>query len=338
MPGADPSRDGDEKVDIQIDDLAGCPRYVGRLFRDARIAESPMWLRARLRDAGVRSISNVVDVTNYVMLALSNPLHAFDYEKLDGGRVVVRRAKAGEGLRTLDGNDRKLETDDLLIADAKRAIALAGIMGGEETEVSERTTAVLLEAANFEPIGILRSSERLALRTEGSNRWEKGVDPYLAGPAAVLATQLLVELAGARWTGAVDVQGDLPKPAVLPLRPERANEVLGLEVAAARQDEILERLGFTKEKDGFRVPTWRARDVSREIDLIEEVARFEMAAIPFTLPRREAMFGHLTRWQRLRRAIEDALVGCGWSEAYTPSLVPSGAIVLPEPISAELGA
>jgi len=340
MPGADPSRDGDEKVDIQIDDLAGCPRYVGRLFRDARIAESPMWLRARLRDAGVRSISNVVDVTNYVMLALSNPLHAFDYEKLDGGRVVVRRAKAGEGLRTLDGNDRKLETDDLLIADAKRAIALAGIMGGEETEVSERTTAVLLEAANFEPIGILRSSERLALRTEGSNRWEKGVDPYLAGPAAVLATQLLVELAGARWTGAVDVQGDLPKPAVLPLRPTRSTEVLGLDVPPERQAEILVRLGFECDGEGmgFRVPTWRARDVTREIDLVEEIARFELPNIPFTLPRRRAMFGRLTPWQKARRTVEDALVGCGWSEAYTPSLVPAGPIILPEPISAELGA
>src|SRR5207248_2268218 len=170
--------------------------------------------KARLRDAGVRSISNVVDVTNYVMLALGNPLHAFDFDTLDGGTIVVRRAKQGEELRTLDGNYRKLDTDDLLIADARRAIALAGIMGGEETEVSERTTSVLLEAANFEPIGILRSSERHSLRTEGSNRWEKGVDPHLAGPAATLATRLIVELAGARWSGAVDVQAALPEPAV----------------------------------------------------------------------------------------------------------------------------
>jgi phenylalanyl-tRNA synthetase beta chain len=338
MPGVDPRQDGDEKVDIQIDDPAGCPRYVGRLFRDVTIAESPLWLRARLRDAGVRSISNVVDVTNYVMLALGNPLHAFDYEKLEGGSVVVRRAKEGEEMRTLDGNDRKLDTDDLLIADKKRAIALAGIMGGEETEVSERTTSVLLEAANFEPIGILRSSERLSLRTEGSNRWEKGVDPYLAGPAAALATQLLVELAGARWTGAADVQGELPTPAVIPLRPTRATEVLGLDVTPELQEEILERIGFERDSDGFRVPTWRARDVTREIDLVEEIARFELANIPFTLPRREAMFGRLTPWQKARRTVEDVLVGCGWSEAYTPSLVPAGPIVLPEPISAELGA
>jgi phenylalanyl-tRNA synthetase beta chain len=338
MPGVEPARDGNEAIDIQIDDTVGCPRYVGRVFRDVTIGDSPMWLKARLRDAGVRSISNVVDVTNYVMLALGNPLHAFDYDTLDGGKVVVRRAKQGEELRTLDGNDRKLDADDLLIADGRRAIALAGIMGGEETEVSERTSSILLEAANFEPIGILRSSERLSLRTEGSNRWEKGVDPYLAGPAAVLATQLLVELAGARWTGAADVQGELPKPAVVPLRATRTPEVLGLDVTPERQEELLERIGFERDGDGFRVPTWRARDVTREIDLVEEIARFEMSNIPFTLPRREAMFGRLTPWQKARRTVEDVLVGCGWSEAYTPSLVSAGPIVLPEPISAELGA
>jgi phenylalanyl-tRNA synthetase beta chain len=338
MPGAGPAQESDEAVEVSVDDLAGCPRYVGRLFRGVTIAESPVWLKARLRDAGVRSISNVVDVTNYVMLALGNPLHAFDFDTLDGGRIVVRRAKKGEELRTLDGNDRKLDPDDLLIADGKRAIALAGIMGGEETEVSDKTTAVFLEAANFEPIGILRSSERLSLRTEGSNRWEKGVDPHLARPAAVLATQLLVELAGARWAGAADVQGELPEPAVIPLRATRTTEVLGLDVTPERQEEILERIGFERAGEGFRVPTWRARDVTREIDLVEEIARFELANIPFTLPRREAMFGRLTQWQKARRTVEGVLVGCGWSEAYTPSLVPAGPIVLPEPISAELGA
>ncbi len=148
-----------------------------------------MWLRARLDAAGMRPISNVVDVTNYVMLALGNPLHAFDHTTLAGGRIVVRRAAPAERLRTLDGVDRELVPDDLVIADAERAVALAGIMGGEETEIGEQTTTVLLEAANFEPHGIYRSSERHRLRTEGSNRWEKGVDPYLARPAADLATR-----------------------------------------------------------------------------------------------------------------------------------------------------
>jgi phenylalanyl-tRNA synthetase beta chain len=253
--------------------------------------------------------------------------------------VIVRRARPGEELRTLDGTLRALDPADLVIADAERAIALAGIMGGAETEVGEHTTSVLLEAANFEPVGILQSSERHALRTEGSNRWEKGVDPHVAGPAATLATQLIVELSGARWTGHVDVQGTLPERQSIRLRPERTTAVLGLDVAAAEQAAILHKLGFDGEPEsGFLVPTWRARDVTREIDLIEEVARFRLTEIPFTLPRRDAMFGRLTRLQRLRRLVEDVLAGCGFSEAYTPSFVAEGDIRLPEPLSTEAAA
>jgi phenylalanyl-tRNA synthetase beta chain len=195
LDGAEPPGGDEEPVDVRIEDFEGCPRYIGRLFREVEVKESPLWLKARLRAAGVRAISNIVDVTNYVMLALGNPLHAFDFDTLRGGCIVVRRARPGEQLRTLDGTLRTLEPSDLVIADAERAIALAGIMGGEESEVTERTTNVLLEAANFEPISLLRTSERLALRTEGSNRWEKGVDPYLAGPAATMATRLILELA-----------------------------------------------------------------------------------------------------------------------------------------------
>src|SRR5262249_1875241 len=146
-PGVDPQRAGDERVDVQIEDDDACPRYIGRLFRGVRIAESPLWLKARLLGAGMRPISNVVDVTNYVMLALGNPLHAFDFPKLAGGRIVVRRARAVERLRTLDGVERELESYDLMIADAERSVALAGIMGGEETEIGEATSDVLLEAA-----------------------------------------------------------------------------------------------------------------------------------------------------------------------------------------------
>jgi phenylalanyl-tRNA synthetase beta chain len=338
LPGVEPARAGDEAVDVRVEDAAGCPRYIGRLFRDVTIEASPLWLRARLRAAGVRSISNVVDVTNYVMLALGNPLHVFDFDTLTGSRVVVRHARKGEELRTLDGTLRKLDRNDLLIADSKRATALAGIMGGAETEVSESTTSVLLEAANFEPVGILRTSERLALRTEGSNRWEKGVDPYLAGPAATLATQLIVELAGARWTGDTDVQSALPVPEIIALRPERANAVIGLDVPTYEQDEILAAFGFEGGNGAFVVPTWRARDVTREIDLIDEIARFKMSEIPFTLPQRDAMFGRLTRWQRLRRVVEDVLAGCGFSEAYTPTFVAEGELRLPEPLSSEAAA
>jgi phenylalanyl-tRNA synthetase beta chain len=337
MPGAEPRQDGDEPVGIGIDDPAGCLRFIGRVFRDVAIGDSPAWLKARLRHAGVRPISNVVDVTNYVMLALGSPLHAYDLDLLRGG-LVARRAREGEKVRTLDGVDRALGAEDLVIADGERAVGLAGIMGGEETEVSSSTTNVLLEAANFEPIGILRSSERHALRTEGSNRWEKGVDPYVAGQAATYATQLIVELSGARWTGAEDVQADLPKPATIRLRPERASEVMGLQVPPEEQSAILGRLGFAELKKGFRVPTWRARDVTREVDLIEEVARFKLPEIPFTLPRRDAMFGRLTRAQRLRRKVEDVLVGAGYAEAYTLTFVAEGDLQLPEPLSAEAAA
>jgi phenylalanyl-tRNA synthetase beta chain len=337
MPGEDPQQDGDEAVGIGIDDPEGCLRFIGRALRDVGLGESPLWLKARLRHAGVRSISNVVDVTNYVMLALGSPLHAYDLDLLRGG-LVARRAREGEKVRTLDGVERTLTAEDLVIADGERAVGLAGIMGGEETEVSSTTTNVLLEAANFEPVGILRSSERHALRTEGSTRWEKGVDPHVAGQAATYATQLIVELSGARWTGAEDVQGDLPEPAVIRLRPERANGLMGLEVAAEEQEELLAPIGFRRLEAGYRVPTWRARDVTREVDLIEEVARFKLPEIPFTLPRREAMFGRLTREQLLRRQVEDVLVGAGYAEVYTPSFVAEGDLRLPEPLSAEAAA
>jgi phenylalanyl-tRNA synthetase beta chain len=199
---------------------------------------------------------------------------------------------------------------------------------------------VLLEAANFEPVGILRSSNRLRLRTEGSNRWEKGVDPHLAGQAAALATELIVELSGASWTGHVDVQGQLPAPAEVRFRPERADAVMGLDVPAGEQLALLDRLGFDTGEGSVTVPTWRARDVSREVDVVEEVARFHLAEVPFTLPLRREMVGRLTQEQRIRRRVEDALVGLGFAEAYTPSLVETDpdeeALRLPDPISVEL--
>jgi len=339
-PGRDPEPATDETPPIEIGDLAGCPRYVGRVFRNVRLGPSPPWLKARLVASGMRPISNVVDVTNYVMLVFGSPLHAFDLERLAGGRIGVRRARAGEDLRTLDGTLRRLDPCDLLITDGVRAIALAGIMGGEESEVRDDTTSVLLEAANFEPVGILRSSERLALRTESSNRWEKGVDPHLAGQAAVLATELLVELAGARWTGGADVKGELPERPVVRFRPGRASSLSGIDVPAEEQRALLERLGFEVAADWVvTVPTWRARDVTREADVVEEIARVHMAEVPFTLPARRAMFGRLSKDQRLRRVVEDVLCGCGLSEAYASSLEPDdddpAALRLPVPLSAD---
>jgi phenylalanyl-tRNA synthetase beta chain len=315
---------GNEELDLRVDDLERCPRYVGRLFRDVAVGPSPPWLKARLSAAGMRPISNVVDVTNYVMLALGNPLHAFDHDKLAGGRIVVRRAHPGEELRTLDGQPRKLDPDDLVIADGERGIAIAGIMGGEETEVGPDTTSVLLEAANFEPLGILRSAERLHMRTEGSTRWEKGVDP---------------ELADARWTGEGDVRGEPLVRPVIEYRPPRAGEVVGMELPEERQRTTLEGLGFEIAGDWkVTTPSWRARDVKREIDVVEEVARFALEEVPRTLPERREVFGWLRRDQRLRRLVEDVLVGCGFHEAYTYSLQEwdpdPQALELPVPLSA----
>jgi len=339
VPGCDPDRAGDEPVDVRVDDVEGCPVYVGRLFRDVRLGPSPPWLKARLVASGIRPHSNVVDVTNYVMHALGSPLHAFDHDRLHEGRIVVRRAAPGEEIRTLDGNLRRLESADLVIADADHPVALAAIMGGQETEVGDGTANVLLEAANFEPVGILRTSERLGLRTDGSNRWEKGVDPHSAAPAARLATELIVELTGARWTGEADVRGRLPARAVVRLRPERVDALSGVVTAPERQRAILTGLGFELDDWQVTVPTWRARDVTREIDLVEEIARFELDRVPFTLPERRELFGRLTRDQRLRREVEDVLLGCGLSETYTPSLVRADAdpraLRLPVPLSSE---
>jgi phenylalanyl-tRNA synthetase beta chain len=336
----DPEVVDEEAVDVAVEDFAGCPRYIGRVFREVSIGPSPQWLRSRLHLAGMRSISNVVDVTNYVMHVWGSPLHAFDRTKLAGGRILVRRARQGEELRTLDGTLRRLDPRDLLITDGERAVALAAIMGGEESEVGDDTTEVLLEAANFEPIGILRSSERLGLRTEGSNRWEKGVDPYLAENAAVLASRLIVDVTGARMTGHVDVHSGLPARPVVHVRPERARRVIGLDVSDDDQRAILERFGFGVSGEwDVTVPTWRARDVTREIDVVEEVARAVLDRVPLTMPLRRHVEGRLPAEQRIRRLVEDVLVGAGLSEAYTWSLVASDphpdAIRLPDPMTSD---
>jgi phenylalanyl-tRNA synthetase beta chain len=339
-PGRDPEPSGEEPVDIRVEDYDGCPRYVGRLFRGATVGKAPTWMRARLIAAGMRPISDVVDVTNYVMLALGSPLHAFDLARLDEGRIVVRRALAGESITTLDGEERPLTRDDLVIADASRPVAIAGIMGGEDSEVRPETTDVLLEAANFDPLTVLRSSRRLRLRTEASTRWEKGVDPYAAAQAASYATQLFVEL-GARWTGHTDQHTGLPaRPTVL-LQPALADRLTGMEFPVEEQKATLERLGFdVADELTSTVPTWRARDVTRTVDLVEEVVRFRMEDVPATLPTRATVSAQLTREQRLRRQVEDVLVGAGFYEAYTWTLVPAGEgrILLEEPYSREMAA
>ncbi len=339
-PGRDPAPEGGETVDVRVEDLEACPRYIGRVFRGAVVGPSPAWLKARLLAAGMRSISNVVDVTNYVMLALGSPLHAFDVSLLDEGRIVVRRAAAGEKIVTLDGNERVLAPADLVIADASRPVAVAGIMGGEDSEVSPETADLLLEAANFDALTVLRTSRRLRLRSESSTRWEKGVDPHAAEQAAVYASELLVSLAGARLTGHADVHGELPGRPVVRLRPELADRLSGMTFPVEEQRETLRRLGFELDGDDVTVPTWRAQDVTRPVDLVEEVVRFRLEEVPATLPTRAAASVQLTREQRLRRQVEDVLAGAGYSEAYTWSLVSAGEgrLALEEPYTVEMAA
>ena len=265
-----------EDVDVTVEDFAGCPRYIGRLFRNVAIGPSPQWLRSRLYLAEMRSISNVVDVTNYVMHVYGSPLHAFDRGRLADGRIVVRRARGGRGAAHARRHAAPARARPTSSSPTReKAVALAAIMGGEDSEVGEDTTEVLLEAANFEPLGILKTSERIALRTAGSNRWEKGVDPYLAEPAAKLASRLIVDLAGARMTGHRDVFDSLPERPVVRFRPERASRADRDGRAGGRPAHDCSSASGSRRRRrvGRDRPTWRARDVTREVDLIEEVAR-----------------------------------------------------------------
>ncbi len=308
-------------IEVTVEDSALCPRFTARVFEEVKVGPSPAWLADRLRAAGQRPINNIVDITNYVMLLCGHPLHAFDLDRIAGGRLVVRAARDGEKLVTLDGEERELVAEDCVIADDEGVTSLAGVMGGERSEVSEQTTRVLLEVAVWEPAMINRTAQRLALRSEASARFEKGLSPEGALEALATATSLVCELAGASLLpGTLDVGGPGdPGPAVT-LREERLTGLLGSPVTIARAAEILESLGFGVDLSGGEltatVPHFRSRDVTREADLIEEVARIEgFEDLPATLPpNRSGRAGGLTPAQALVRRAEDLLAGRGLSE------------------------
>ena len=314
-----------------------CPRFTLRHFTGVRVGESPTWLKARLMAAGQRPISNVVDITNYVMLLTGQPMHAFDADLVAGGRLVIRRAEAGETLTTLDGIERELDSETCLIEDDEGPTSIAGIMGGARSEVSDATTDVLMEAATWNGPNIQRTSTRLGLRTEASGRFEKQLSPEAAMEAQALATQLMLELCGATVSdGTVDVSaGDATPTAAIALRDATVERLLGVGIPAAESAAILERLGFGvgQADDGLAVtvPHWRRDDVTREADLVEEVARiYGLDALPVTLPSRRGAAGRLEPAQRLRRRAEDVLVGSGLSEAVGWSFA---APALPDRIS-----
>jgi phenylalanyl-tRNA synthetase beta chain len=312
-------------VEVENTDL--CPRYAARIIEGVQAVETPAWMQARLSAAGMRPISAIVDVTNYVMLETGQPLHAFDYDTLKQRRIVVRTARAGERLVTLDGVDRALDEDALVIADAERPVALAGIMGGADTEITEHTSTILLESAHFDWKSIRRTSKRLGLTTEASYRFERVVDPEGVVAAADRACALMAELGiGRPVCGVVDVY---PRPAArlqLQLRPSAVSRLLGYDVGVNEIETALQRLGFGVKATGeaallVTVPSWRP-DILREVDLIEEVGRvLGYERIPERLPRGVTTQGRDTDLGRFLDELRDRLIGAGLQEVVGHSLM-----------------
>lgn len=309
---------------VQIEDLDGCPRYAARVIEGVTFGPSPALVQARLTACGFRPLGNLVDATNYVLLSTGQPLHAFDLDKLAEHRIVVRRARAGEHVVTIDETERELGADDLVIADAVDAQALAGIMGGRASEVSASTTRVLLEAAYFDPLTIARTARRHKMRTEASARFERGANPRAAAWAAAIAAECLrVWAGGVVATGVEDVGSD-PERRVLTLRPERIELILGTEVPADARDRYLEGIGCeVAPSDGklsVLVPAWRP-DLEREIDLIEEIGRLHGYDNIPSEPR-PGYRGARTPTQLLRGRVREALLGAGLHEATLSSFAP----------------
>jgi phenylalanyl-tRNA synthetase beta chain len=307
-------------VTVEVPEL--CPRFTARVFTDVKIGPSPLWLQAWLAAAGQRPINNVVDITNYVMLLTAQPLHAFDLDKVPDGVLLVRTAAEGEKMTTLDGVERSFDAETVLVCDKNGPSGVAGIMGGQVSEVSEETTRVLLEVANWNGTNILRTSRVLGLRSEASARFEKQLHPELTLRAQRIASRLLVELCGAKLVpGTIDVAAEPPAPRRLLLRAERVEGLLGMFISQADQQTYLERLGFEATPAGddleVVVPPDRYYDVTREVDLIEEVARVHGIDehLPTTLPAVGGAVGGLSPEQRLRRRAEDALRGLGFDQA-----------------------
>jgi phenylalanyl-tRNA synthetase beta chain len=315
------SDSADDHVSITIDPDV-CLRFTARVFEDVKIGPSPLWLKQRLTAAGQRPISNVVDITNYVMLTTGQPLHSFDLDKVRGSKIDVRRARDGEKMTTLDDVERTFDSSMTLVCDGEGPSGIGGVMGGQISEVSDGTTRVLMEAATWVGQNILETSKKLQLRSEASARFEKQLHPELAMAAQRLAARLMVELCGARFVpGTVDVYPHPLEPRVVSLRYARIEKLLGVEIPVEEVTATLERLGFELSEStagtwDVTIPYWRDGDVQREADLIEEVARIHgLDSLPATLPERPQAVGRLTPSQILRRTLEDALRDRGLSEA-----------------------
>ncbi|MBR4425309.1 MAG: phenylalanine--tRNA ligase subunit beta, partial [Oscillospiraceae bacterium] len=311
-----------ELAKIDIADGALCPRYTARLVKNVRIAPSPLWMRERLRASGVRPINNIVDITNYVMLEYGQPMHAFDFSCVDGGHIIVRTARAGESIQTLDGKDHALTESMLCICDEGKPVCVAGVMGGANSEIVGDTAMVLFESANFNGPSVRRTAAALGMRTDASGRFEKGLDPQNTVKAVNRACELVEALGcGEVVEGLLDV---LPAPlgeTTVKLEPEKVNGLLGTDLPEAEMRAILEKLDFTLEGNCIHVPSWRG-DVEHYSDIAEEVARFYgYNEIPTTLMRGTTTRGGYSDSQKLEIKAGTAARALGYSEIITYSFV-----------------
>ncbi|MBD5084922.1 MAG: phenylalanine--tRNA ligase subunit beta [Clostridiales bacterium] len=309
-------------LDVETPAADLVPRYTARMVRNVKIAPSPKWMRERLRAMGVRPINNIVDITNYVMLEYGQPMHAFDYRYVNGGKIIVRRAEEGEALTTLDGKEHRLTANHLVIADEGRAVGLAGIMGGLNSEIVDDTADVVFESACFDGTCIRKGALALGMRTEASAKFEKGLDPLNTLPAVNRACEL-VELLGAGEVvdGVIDILNNVPQPTVLTLEPDKINALLGTDVPEDEMVRILRKLDFGVEGDQVSVPSWRG-DVKRMADLAEEVARFHgYNNIPNTLMRGQTTQGGYSVVQKLENRLGELCRACGYSEIITYSFI-----------------
>jgi len=312
----------EDMLSIEIAEPGLCPRYAARVVVDVKIAPSPAWMRERLRASGIRPINNIVDITNYVMLEYGQPMHSFDYSCLENGKIVVRRALAGEELATLDSKPRKLTEDMLVIADSSKAVAVAGVMGGANSEITDDTTTVVFESANFDGPSVRRTAIALGMRTDASARFEKGLDPENTIPAVDRACELIEMLGCGRvLDGIIDVDNTTYVPRVLPIEYDRINALLGTDISPEFMRSVFAKLGFVVDGDSVTVPSYRA-DVEQMADLAEEVARmYGYDALPMTLSAGGSTVGGLTDRQVIENRTTMLCRSLGYSEVLTYSFV-----------------
>lgn len=307
----------EDYISVEVQDKELCPRYCARVCKNIKIAPSPEWMQRRLAASGIRPINNLVDITNYVMEEYGQPMHAYDLDTIAGHKIIVRRAKDGDVFQTLDGQERKLDADVLMICDAEKEVGIAGIMGGENSMITDHVTTVLFEAATFNGANIRKSAKRVGLRTDASGKFEKGLDPYNAEAAINRACQLIEELGcGEVVNGIVDVHGEMKEKVVLPFEPERYNKLLGTDVSEQEMLDIFKMIEveYDPAKRTLTVPTFR-QDILRQCDIAEEVARFYgYDKIPTTLPNGEATTGKLPFKLRIEQKARDIAEYCGFSQ------------------------